>query len=312
MVQESLILTFACILLCSCSTHQSPGPVEPPVVINSVDTISAVPVVSAAPVINSFSPQTGPAHTIVTIFGENFGTSPEHLEVTFGKYLAKIISLSDTILTVQVPAILGTHFITITRKRQHGLPTKSTAPFVVEWTLMSYSKASVQFTNILFRDSGKLDEYSISRWFAIGPSDDSVTNTKYEQIISGDTLQLRYSLLHKFTIVLNNEAFLTGQIPYVAFSIDSFAQDFPDYYVEYEVGISLFNIPFTFEQDGTITIDIPAYDIQQYKANGRLHWQDQYFIYEGSNQWRVVIRKYQHSEELINGTSNSIVKISLK
>ena len=58
---------------------------------------------TALPIIRSLTPETGTSGTVVTITGENF-TGVGHNRVAFGDLLATPSSVSDTSLTVSVPA----------------------------------------------------------------------------------------------------------------------------------------------------------------------------------------------------------------
>jgi hypothetical protein len=54
--------------------------------------------------ITSFSPQSGPAGTTVTIRGSGFNTTPSNNIVFFGAALASVTTSTDTSLTVIAPA----------------------------------------------------------------------------------------------------------------------------------------------------------------------------------------------------------------
>lgn len=57
------------------------------------------------PRITGFTPQSGAARTEVTITGERFGSSPDSVEVRFGTFPAKILSMQPNELKVEVPSM---------------------------------------------------------------------------------------------------------------------------------------------------------------------------------------------------------------
>jgi hypothetical protein len=81
------------------------------------------------PVISSFSPPSGAAGTMVTITGNNFGTSVAQNIVFFGAVKAEVTSASATQLIVKVPA--GATFQPIRVINQHKLTAFSAKPFVL-------------------------------------------------------------------------------------------------------------------------------------------------------------------------------------
>jgi streptogramin lyase len=71
-------------------------------------------VVALNPAISSIFPVQGPAKTMVTITGKRFGDKIEGLVVKFSGINAKIISASDTLITVEAPEDGGTGNISVT------------------------------------------------------------------------------------------------------------------------------------------------------------------------------------------------------
>lgn len=92
------------------------------------DTYGYVPPSPAGPSISSFSPTTGPASTVVTITGSNFGTTPGENIVYFGAVRATVTTANSTQLTALVPAGATYAPITVTTA---GLTASSQSPFLV-------------------------------------------------------------------------------------------------------------------------------------------------------------------------------------
>ena len=68
----------------------------------------------AKPVITSFSPQSGPVGTTVTISGSGFNTTPANNIVFFGAEFASVSASTATSLTVSVPAGANYNYISVT------------------------------------------------------------------------------------------------------------------------------------------------------------------------------------------------------
>jgi len=80
--------------------------------------------------INSFSPESGPLGTTVTITGNGFNTTPADNVVYFGACLATVSSASATSLTVTVPSGANYQNISVTNLGTN-LTTYSSKPFMV-------------------------------------------------------------------------------------------------------------------------------------------------------------------------------------
>ena len=86
---------------------------------------------AAQPIISSFSPDSGPVGTIVTIFGSNFSTVADSNIVYFGNIRAAVTAASDTSLIVTSPASATTLPISVTRG---GLIGFARIPFYTTFT----------------------------------------------------------------------------------------------------------------------------------------------------------------------------------
>lgn len=84
--------------------------------------------ISLAPVISTFSPQSGPAGTTVTITGTGFNTTPSNNIVFFGAALASVSACTDTSLTINAPAGSNYKYISVTNLGSN-LTGYSTTPF---------------------------------------------------------------------------------------------------------------------------------------------------------------------------------------
>lgn len=82
----------------------------------------------AQPVINSFTPESAPIGTQVTILGSNFDTTPEDNIVYFGGVRATVLQAFDSELTVEVPAGASYGRISVLAG---GLTAYSSKPFLV-------------------------------------------------------------------------------------------------------------------------------------------------------------------------------------
>ncbi|TMU50671.1 IPT/TIG domain-containing protein [Flagellimonas algicola] len=65
------------------------------------------------PTLSSVAPVTGPKHTEVVITGENFGTDPDKVSVSFNGTPGEVLGVTDTEVTVRVPARAYTGPITM-------------------------------------------------------------------------------------------------------------------------------------------------------------------------------------------------------
>ena len=83
---------------------------------------------NAQPVITTFSPQSGPAGTMVTITGSGFSLAPSLNVVFFGAEKAYVPASTNTSLTVQVPISANHDYISVTNV-ETGLTGYSTIPF---------------------------------------------------------------------------------------------------------------------------------------------------------------------------------------
>ena len=86
--------------------------------------------ISNAPVITSFSPQSGPAGTMVIITGSGFNAVSSNNIVFFGAALASVSALTDTSLTVIAPAEANYQYISVTNTGSN-LTGYSSVPFIV-------------------------------------------------------------------------------------------------------------------------------------------------------------------------------------
>ncbi|MBK8553966.1 MAG: VCBS repeat-containing protein [Ignavibacteria bacterium] len=85
--------------------------------------------ISLAPVITTFSPQSGPAGTTVTITGSGFNTTASNNIVFFGAALASVSASTDTSLTVTTPAGANFQYISVTNLASN-LTGYSSMPFL--------------------------------------------------------------------------------------------------------------------------------------------------------------------------------------
>jgi len=85
--------------------------------------------ISLAPVITTFSPQSGPAGTTVTITGSGFNTTPSNNIVFFGAALATVSASTETSLTVNAPAGANFKYISVTNLASN-LTGYSSMPFL--------------------------------------------------------------------------------------------------------------------------------------------------------------------------------------
>ena len=85
--------------------------------------------ISLAPVITTFSPQSGPAGTTVTITGSGFNTTPSNNIVFFGAALATVSASTETSLTVSAPAGANFKYISVTNLASN-LTGYSSMPFL--------------------------------------------------------------------------------------------------------------------------------------------------------------------------------------
>jgi len=96
------------------------------------------------PVISSFSPASGPAGTMVTINGNNFGTSVGNNAVYFGATKAAVINASATQLTVRVPG--GSTYLPISvTNTDTRLMANSTVPFIPTFSNSNQALVSADF-----------------------------------------------------------------------------------------------------------------------------------------------------------------------
>ncbi|MCU0394423.1 MAG: FG-GAP-like repeat-containing protein, partial [Chitinophagaceae bacterium] len=86
--------------------------------------------VQAQPIITSFTPQSGPVGTAITIQGSGFSTVPSQNKVLVGGIAAPVLAATTSSLTVQAPA--GTEWRQITVS-VNGLTGYSRQPFVVTY-----------------------------------------------------------------------------------------------------------------------------------------------------------------------------------
>ncbi|MCB0728947.1 MAG: VCBS repeat-containing protein, partial [Ignavibacteriae bacterium] len=82
----------------------------------------------AQPVITSFSPQSGPAGTMITVTGSGFSLAPGANVVFFGAVKAFVPASTNTSLTVQVPISANHDYISVTNV-ETGLTGYSAVPF---------------------------------------------------------------------------------------------------------------------------------------------------------------------------------------
>ena len=89
--------------------------------------------IDVKPVIESFSPESGPVGTLVTISGRGFNNIPTSNIVYFGAEVADVMSASQDSLTVSVPA--GTNFENLSvTNLDSNLTGYSSKPFIVTFT----------------------------------------------------------------------------------------------------------------------------------------------------------------------------------
>ncbi|TMU50675.1 IPT/TIG domain-containing protein [Flagellimonas algicola] len=69
--------------------------------------------VGGDPTLSSVAPVTGPKHTEVVITGENFGTDPDKVSVSFNGTPGEVLGVTDTEVTVRVPVGANTGPITM-------------------------------------------------------------------------------------------------------------------------------------------------------------------------------------------------------
>lgn len=115
------------------------------------------PAFAQVPSITSFTPDNGPAGTIITISGSNFNTTPANNNVFFGAVKGQVITATATSLTVKVPA------------------GASYAPFTVQNTANQLSGTSRSYFRTTFLSIHNLQSsyFDPPAVFASGPSNHS-------------------------------------------------------------------------------------------------------------------------------------------
>jgi hypothetical protein len=109
-----------------------------------------------APLVNSFSPASGPAGTVVTITGSGFGASAADNVVYLGGGKANIVSANSNSITVNVPFSATYNPITVINKTT-GLQAVSTKSF-----LTAANKGEQKaFTNRSFVRNGSLGFFGL-------------------------------------------------------------------------------------------------------------------------------------------------------
>jgi hypothetical protein len=113
-VRLSPLLLLAALFFVACSDDDKSTPVNP---VTNVNITGMVPI-------------TGPAGTIITVRGSNFGTDPSEMKITFGALSITPLSLTDTEIKFMVPLELAKGPTTI--EIQRGTGKKASIQFTVE------------------------------------------------------------------------------------------------------------------------------------------------------------------------------------
>jgi gliding motility-associated-like protein len=135
------------------------------------------------PVITSFSPESGPVGTTVTINGANFGATIAENVVYFGAVKATITAASANSLTVSVP--VGMTYQTITVLNQTTvLSGNSIAPFVLTFTP---NKGNITTDDldprVHFGASSSIEELVVGDFDGDGKSDIAMTLAHLDQVL---------------------------------------------------------------------------------------------------------------------------------
>ncbi len=120
------------------------------------------------PVISSFSPASGPVGSVITIYGNNFSTTPSQNIVYIGRIKATVNSASGTQLSVTVPAAGSYHPISVTVNKHTAysrLPFVVTFPVTCNFTDYTFSnevsfnvsREISDFTTVDLNNDGKTD-----------------------------------------------------------------------------------------------------------------------------------------------------------
>src|SRR5690606_25446459 len=141
--------------------------------------------------------------------------------------------------------------------------------FTVLLPLNHYSEVSVQLTNIAFRNNDNQEIHTVSRGFTVSKTNGTGVSN-FEQVIKDDTLQLGYPRQYVFKIALNEQILTSGIIPYLSIDIDSTGQKTSKYMFDHYVDVVLYDVPFKYEPDGTISIVIPGNHLSEYRPKGRM------------------------------------------
>src|SRR5262245_9908520 len=163
----------------------------------------------AQPAISSFSPESGPVGTSVTITGANFNTTAGNNTVFIGGIQADVTAASATSLTAIVPAGALYHPISITT---NGLTAFSNKPFIV-----TFGGAASAFTPQSFLYAGRIDSVTSgteTTKYAIGDID----GDKKPDVITIDRLHNTMSVYRNTTTAGTASFapaidFTTGQSP---------------------------------------------------------------------------------------------------
>lgn len=103
-------------------------------------------VVTVPATVASITPATGAADTEVTIIGQDFGTNPSAIKVTFGSKNATLISLTDTQIKVKVPYGAGVGKVDVSVNVANTTSNKldfNTQPLITDLTATSFYNGTV-------------------------------------------------------------------------------------------------------------------------------------------------------------------------
>ena len=136
----------------------------------SAGKCSSAPV-SGGPAIFNFSPTSGAAGAIVTIFGTNFSATVENNRVCFGALPATVLAATPTSLTVIVPAraVTGPLTVTVNGATAYAetfflVTFSNVASTVVAWGDDSYGQTNVPagLTNVIAITTGACSEHNLA------------------------------------------------------------------------------------------------------------------------------------------------------